>query len=248
VYDGRVARRQPGRRTSRKRRQRAHQNIVSDGRRVAGQAATLGRNAPLADGKRQRFRVRDGGAPLVGWARLEVPMRMLLALAAVALTTAPLGALERGRDGYFHTGDGVRYKKVAFINVKVYAIDHFMKDLPQEKSKQAVIDANVDKRFSWKMLRTVEAEKIKNALREAFAKNGYGDSGKIEKFVASVGGELKEGDNLTISYDAATKATTISSPAGHATIAGEDFMRATWSIWFGKIDQKDLGDRLLKDF
>src|SRR5207248_6122491 len=135
------------------------------------------------------------------------------------------------------TGDGVRYKKIAFINIKVYAIDHYMKDLPTQKSKQAVIDADVDKRFSWKMLRTVDAAKIKNALREAFAKNGYGDNGKIEAFVNSIGGELKEGDNVSISYDAAKKATTISSPAGKATIGGEDFMRATWSIWFGKIDQ-----------
>jgi hypothetical protein len=175
-------------------------------------------------------------------------MRLVLALAAVALLTSPARALDRGRDGYFHTGDGVRYKKIAFINIKVYAIDHYMKDLPTQKSKQAVIDADVDKRFSWKMLRTVEADKIKNALREAFAKNGYGDNGKIEAFVGSIGGELKEGDSVTISYDAAKKTTTMSSPAGKATVAGEDFMKATWSIWFGKIDQKDLGDRLLKDF
>src|SRR6516165_9551859 len=127
-------------------------------------------------------------------------MRLVLALAAVALLTLPARALERGRDGYFHTGDGVRYKKIAFINIKVYAIDHYMKDLPPQKSKQAVIDADVDKRFSWKMLRTVEADKIKNALREAFAKNGYGDSAKIDAFVSSIGGELKEGDNVSISY------------------------------------------------
>lgn len=173
--------------------------------------------------------------------------QMLLALGAAALA-ANASALERGRDGYFHTGDGVRVKKVAFMSFKVYSIDHYMKDLPQQKSKQAVIDADVDKRFSWKMLRTVDAGKIQNALREAFAKNGYGDSGKIDAFVGSIGKELKEGDALTISYDAVKKVTTISSPAGSATVAGEGFMKATWSIWFGKIDQPQLGDSLLKDF
>jgi chalcone isomerase-like protein len=175
-------------------------------------------------------------------------MRTLLALVALGLFALPASALERGRDGYFHTGDGIRYKKIAFINIKVYSIDHYMKDLPQQKSKQAVIDANVDKRISWKMLRTVEADKIKNALREAYAKNGYGDAAKINSFVDSITKELKQGDNVTIKYDAGTKATTITSPAGSATVAGEDFMKATWSIWFGKIDQKDLGDSLLKDF
>jgi hypothetical protein len=175
-------------------------------------------------------------------------MRTLLALSALMLLSLPAGALERGGDGYFHTGEGVRYKKIAFINIKVYAIDHYMKDLPREKSKQAVIDADVDKRFSWKMLRTVDAEKIKNALREAYAKNGYGDTARIDSFVSSIAKELKEGDSVNIRYDAASKSTTISSPAGSATISGEAFMKATWSIWFGKIDQPALGDSLLKDF
>jgi hypothetical protein len=176
-------------------------------------------------------------------------MRTLLAVAALALFALPANALERDRDGYFHTGEGIRYKKVAFINVKVYAIDHYMKDLPQQKSKQAVIEAEVDKRFSWKMLRTVDAEKIRNALREAYAKNGYSDNAKIAPFVDALSNkELKEGDQVTIKYDAAKKVTTITSPAGTASIVGEDFMKATWSIWFGKIDQKDLGDELLHRF
>src|SRR5438309_265685 len=86
-------------------------------------------------------------------------MRTLLALFALTLFAAPASAADRDHDGYFHTGEGIRYKKVAFINVKVYEIDHYMKDLPPQKSKQAVIDANVDKKFSWKMLRSVDAEK-----------------------------------------------------------------------------------------
>ena len=173
-------------------------------------------------------------------------MRTLFALCAVALFALPVAALERDRDGYYHTGEGIRVKKVAFINVKVYAIDHYMRDLPPSKSKQAMIDANVDKRFSWKMLRTVESEKIRDALREAFAKNGYGDGAKIDSFLGSFGKELKEGDQVTINYDAAKKTTTVTSPSGSATVEGEDFMKATWSIWFGKIDQPNLGDSLLK--
>jgi hypothetical protein len=175
-------------------------------------------------------------------------MRMLAAVAAVALFALPARALERDRDGFYHTGDGIRVKKVAFINVKVYAIQHYMKDLPPQKSKQAVIDAPVDKRFSWKMLRTVEAEKIRNALREAYAKNGYSDASKINPFVDALSKELKEGDTVTIAYDAAKKTTTITGPAGSATVPGEDFMKATWSIWFGKIDQPTLGDSLLNRF
>jgi hypothetical protein len=171
-------------------------------------------------------------------------MRTLLALGFAW----PAQALERDRDGYFHTGDGIRYKKVAFVNVKVYAIDHYMKDLPPQKSKQAVIDAEVDKSFRWKMLRSVDAEKIRHALREAYAKNGYNDAAKINPFVDSITKELKEGDAVTIKYDAAKKVTSITSPTGSASIPGEAFMKATWSLWFGKIDQKDLGDALLSRF
>lgn len=175
-------------------------------------------------------------------------MRTLLAVLALGLFAMPASALERGADGYFKTGEGIRYKKIAFINIKVYSIDHYMKDLPPAKSKEAVINADVDKKFSWKMLRTVDAEKIRNALREAYAKNGYNDAGKINQFVASITKELKSGDNVTIKYDAANKTTTISSPAGSATVGGEDFMKATWKIWFGNIDQKNLGDELLDRF
>ena len=48
--------------------------------------------------------------------------------------------------------------------------------------------------------------------------------------------------------NAANKATTIVSPAGTATVRGEEFMKATWSIWFGKIDQPALGDSLIDRF
>jgi hypothetical protein len=176
-------------------------------------------------------------------------MRTLFVLAAVASMALPAAALERGGDGYYHTGDAVRVKKVAFIKIKVYSIEHAMKDLPPAKSKQAVIDADVDKRFSWKMLRTVDAEKIRNALREAYEMNGYGDGAKVKAFVQALAAkELKEGDAVTIRYDAAKKETTISGPGGSATVAGEDFMKATWKIWFGKIDQPDLGDHLIDRF
>src|SRR5262245_45720087 len=115
------------------------------------------------------------------------------AACALSLTLAsPATALERERDGFFHTGEAVRVKKVAFVKVKVYAIDHYMKALPAAKSKQAVIDAKVDKKLAWKMLRSVESDKLRHALREAYALNGYGDTAKIDTFVQALGGELKE--------------------------------------------------------
>jgi hypothetical protein len=170
------------------------------------------------------------------------------AFLSVLLLSVSAWALERSKDGYFHTGDGVRTKSVAFVNVKVYAIGHDMKELPPTKSKQAVIDLDVDKRLTWKMLRDVDSEKIQNALKEAYAMNGYTDGGKIGQFMGAFKGELKENQYVVISYNAASKATTLQvlgPGGGTATVAGVDFMKATWSIWFGKIDQPSLGDALI---
>jgi hypothetical protein len=173
---------------------------------------------------------------------------VVVAALVLALFAAPPAlALDKGADGYYHTGDGIRVKTVAFVNFKVYAIGHDMKDLPDSKSKQAVIDLDTGKRFTWRMLRDVDAAKIQNALKEAFAMNGFADGGRIGQFLAAFTGDLKEGQFVTITYDAGAKATTIRvlGGGGSATIPGVDFMKATWSIWFGKMDQPSLGDALI---
>ena len=176
--------------------------------------------------------------------------RTLLVLAAFVLAlfaSAPARALDKGADGYYHTGDGIRVKTIAFINFKVYAIGHDMKELPPTKSKQAVIDMDTGKRLTWRMMRDVDAGKIQNAIKEAFAMNGFSDAGRIGQFVGAFTGDLKNGQYVTITYDPGAKATTIRvlGGGGSATIPGVDFMKATWSIWFGKIDQPSLGDALI---
>lgn len=150
-------------------------------------------------------------------------------------------------DGMIHTGDSVRVKSVGPFTAKVYAIRHDMKEKPAQKSKQAVIEADVDKKFTWTMLRDVDSPKIQKALREAFALNGFGDQGRINQFVGAFNkDEVKEKSAVVISYNAAAKTTTIWVQNGtSATIAGPDFMKAAWSIWFGKIDQPAMGDQLI---
>ena len=165
-------------------------------------------------------------------------------LVAVAPTAF---ALDRGADGWFHTGDGVRVKKVVF-NFDVYAIGHDMKDLPPAKTKQAVIDMDTDKRFTWRMLRDVEEEKIQTAIREAFTMNGYTDTGKINQYVGAFSGDRKKGQTVTIAYNSTAKSVSVSvQGGGSATIPGVDFMKAIWSFWFGKIDQPALGDALIRN-
>jgi Chalcone isomerase-like len=182
---------------------------------------------------------------------LPLPLSVLrsVLLAALFLTVAVSAwGLDRGADGWFHTGDGVRVKKVAFVNFDVYSIGHDMKDLPPEKTKQAVINMDTDKRFNWRQLRDVDKDKIQNAIKEAFAMNGYTDQSKIGPYVGAFSNDLQKGQAITIKYDSAAKAVTVTvQGGGTATVPGVDFMKAVWSIWFGKIDQPSLGDALIKN-
>ena len=90
-------------------------------------------------------------------------LRSLLFSALLGLLlTASSGAFA---DPMIYTGDAVRTKSVGPFTAKVYAIRHDMKERPATKSKQAVIDADVDKKFTWRMLRDVDSEDPEGALR-----------------------------------------------------------------------------------
>ncbi|MGZ3405204.1 MAG: chalcone isomerase family protein [Polyangia bacterium] len=177
-------------------------------------------------------------------------MRQLtVSIAVVAALGMAAGARADGRDkdGYFETGQAVRTKKVAFVHVKVYDIKSMVKELPADRSKEGMIAADVAKKLSWKMLRTVDAERFRNALREGYAKNGYSDAGSIDKLLEPIHGEVKEGSVVTITYDAAHKRTTLYADGKQASVDGVPFMKATWSIWFGSIDDPSLPERLIQN-
>lgn len=169
-----------------------------------------------------------------------------LALLAFLLVAPQLHAAEKTADGFYRTGEAIRVKKIAFLHIKVYQIDSYAKELPPVKSKEAMISLNADKKLEWKMLRSVGAKKIKDAMREAYTLNGYHDGAKIDAIIAPFVDEVPNGGTVTISWDATRKVTTLSTGGRSASVAGEDFMRATWSIWFGRIDEPRLTDALLQ--
>ncbi len=169
-----------------------------------------------------------------------------LAIVFAAITLAPSAfAIQPDSGGWYHTGDAVRQKTVVFVTANVYSISHDMKCVVP-RSKQAVIDADCDKRFIWRMMRDVGNGKINDAMKEAFAKNGYTDAGKINQALGAFTAELKENAYVKITYDSTAKTTTFwEQNGGSATIAGVDFMKATWKIWLGNIDPPSIGDRLI---
>ena len=174
-------------------------------------------------------------------------MRKLAATIVLsALAFAPSAfAIQPDANGWYHTGDAVRQKTVVFITANVYRIGHDMKCVVP-RNKQAVINADCDKKFTWQMMRSVGNGKIVDAMKEAYKDNGYNDMGKINQALSAFNAEFKENAYVKISYDSNAKTTTFwEQGGGTSTVAGVDFMHATWSIWFGRIDPPSIGDRLI---
>lgn len=178
---------------------------------------------------------------------MQLRRRTVLALLGLGLLLPRRAfAIERDAKGWYFTGSGVRVKRVGPFNVNVYAISHFMHDLPPVPSKASVIAIDTDKVFTWRLLRDLEAAQIQNALRDAFAMNGYADRAKIDAFLGGFARKLPENTNVSITYESAPKTTTVRiQGAVTATVPGIELMRATWSIWFGNIDQPSLGAALI---
>src|SRR5437762_2470227 len=98
----------------------------------------------------------------------------------VLAVLAALALVAHAGDDWKHTGSAIRKKKVGFLSVDVYEIQHHMKDVPAKKSKDAAIDAETDKKFVLTMLRNMPKEKMQKALEEAFEANGCKDAEKIK--------------------------------------------------------------------
>ena len=170
---------------------------------------------------------------------------ILLAVGLLAVADALGAAPKKDSSGYYVTGYATRVKKIVFAKFKVYSISHHMKEFPATKSRQAVIDADVDKKIVMKMLRSVEGAKLSGAVSDAFRLNGYTNMGKINSFLSVVKGEAKEGSYIVIWYTAANKTTHISYGGRSSSVAGIDFMKGLWSCWFGKIDQPSVPNGLI---
>ncbi len=169
----------------------------------------------------------------------------LTSMLAILATTLTAFALERAADGYFHTGATIREKRFV-IKVKVYSLGHMMKELPEQKTIQGVIDMDTDKTFVLAMLRDVSGDKMSSAIKEAFAANGYTDAARISKFTGVFGEEVKEKDTVRISYSSATKTTTASVSGGKSvSIDGDAFMKAMWSCFMKNPEQPSMGTDLI---
>ena len=174
--------------------------------------------------------------------------KILLLAFAVVVVAMPIGALAAppGPDGYFRTGEATQTANHWPFTIDVFSIAHDVKQLPTAKTRQAMIEVEVDKRFVMRMLRDVDADKLRSGLRDGYKRNGYSDSARIDRFLAGLAGTLPKGKAMWITYDAGAMQTRLVVDGGASvTVEGVPFMRATWSIWFGKSKPADVGDALV---
>ena len=140
----------------------------------------------------------------------------------------------------------MRVKSLFVGSVKLYKIEHYMASKPANKSKKDVIEADVSKQFTWTMQRDLPSDKVRKALQDTFAQNGYKDGGKIGQFLGAFSGEeLKEAPSSRSS----TTRTRRTSSSPFRRRQGDRQRRrlheGCLSIWFGVIDQPGLGDALI---
>ena len=177
------------------------------------------------------------------WALL--PLTLGIALSGT-LHSSPAAAIQPGRGGWYHTGNGVITKGVLVFEVDVFSVRHDMKCLPEHKSQASVISANCDKQLTWQALRNVGKDEIRDALRDGYAAVDYGEQAKIGRVISAFETGVKEGGIVTIAYDAGTRSTTFSPRRGtKVAIEGVEFMRATWSILFANEELAGVGRALI---
>lgn len=84
----------------------------------------------------------------------------------------------------------------------------------------------------------VEASKWVEGWQEGFAKNTpNADSAlkaKMNQFIGYFQEPVKKGETVQISYVPGTGTEVVIKGKAQGTIPGDDFMKALWSIWFGK--------------
>src|SRR5512142_1182267 len=162
---------------------------------------------------------------------------------AAGLVSPALAAAGAAPDGYHHTGDAVLKANHWPFTIELFAVGHDMRDLPAEKSRQAVIALDTDKRLTLRFLRDMDPDRITRWMENEYAHAGFRDAERVRAVVGAFGADrLAKDEQAVVQYDAATQITTVTVGRGAPIqVKGLDFMRATWAVWFGRA----LGDGLV---
>jgi hypothetical protein len=143
---------------------------------------------------------------------------------------------------------GVGLRTKWFFNV--YTLGAYQKKAVQHPGH--LIRSNEPKLLWIRMLRGIGGEKMREAIDEGVEKNTPEEKQaalkeRVEQFKAAFPEKLRKGLDIGIAYLPGSGTTIKVGGETKARIAGADFMRALWAIWFGKKPaDKDLKKGVLK--
>jgi hypothetical protein len=129
-------------------------------------------------------------------------------------------------------GVGVRTK----LFVKVYLGALYL--ATPTKDAAAALAADEPKRVVMHFVHSrVGADKIREALADGFRASAAGAptalGERIARFVASVDQDLREGEEIVLTYVPGQGTETVVRGAPRGTVEGADFMRALFGVWLG---------------
>jgi hypothetical protein len=133
--------------------------------------------------------------------------------------------------------NGAGIRKKSFLKVKVYVGALYLETASSDPA--AIVAADAAKSVHMVFLRDVDKEKIMGAFRDGFEANG-GEAvaralaPRLDKVGAVVPAEIKEGQELVVTY-LPGKGTTVSVSGGsEVTVEGKDFADAMFKNWLGE--------------
>lgn len=157
-------------------------------------------------------------------------------------------SMQIGGKTFILNGAGLRIKKIAFIQVKIYAAGLYLEK--KEKDAKKVLEQNISKSIVMKFIYSnVSKEKLVEAFEEGFNNNNSSLSRKlrpqVEQFF-SFWGEMKEGDEAKMIYTPSSGTTILINDKETGKIEGGEFANLLFSVWLGeKPVNKELKESLL---
>lgn len=143
-------------------------------------------------------------------------------------------------------GAGLRAKKVAIVNVKVYVAQLLLSDATRFVRNEGDALNSLDNvqtvALQMSFLRTVEADKVMTSFKDGLVENSVDlNNPAIKQFLDTVaqGGDAENGKSITIVLEklpGGKEAVTYENTNGVSTTISGDagFSKAVLSIWLGK--------------
>ncbi len=140
-------------------------------------------------------------------------------------------------------GIGLR-KKLMF---KVYVAGLYVET--PTKAPEAIISSEQVKRMDLRILRSLKASKVTEAIEEGFEKNSKAQMGALKERLAKFSAmfsDVNEGDEILMTYVPGKGSSVSIKGVERGTVEGRDFGDALFSVWLGPDPvQEDLKRALL---